>query len=591
MDIHDFLINSIIYLAAAVIGVTIFKRLGLGAVLGYLVSGIVIGPYGLGLIEDVESILHFSEFGVVLLLFVIGLELQPSRLKAFRTQILRSGTLQMSLSSILLFVVLKFGFNLSSVTAAVIAFSLALSSTAFALQTLAEKKQLTTSYGRQSFAILLFQDLAVIPALAILPILSGAGESSLSEALIKFSITIALLIAVVVGGKFLLNPLLRLIARTNLRDVFTAATLLLVFGSAALLEKLGLSMALGAFMAGVLLADSEYRHALEADIEPFKGLLLGLFFIAVGMSVNLQLILERPLFIIGLAIGLISIKFFVLQIVAWQANLTKDSSRRLGLIIPQGGEFAFVLLGVALSANVITQNISEIVIAVVTISMIISPIIYTAYEKFFKQTVVEREADQIESEPEHVIIAGFGRFGQVVARILAVEQIAFTALEKDPAQVDFVRKFGSKIFYGDASRTDLLHAAKAHEARALILAIDDPEESVHAAEIIRSNFPDLTILARARNRQHAFRLMDLNIKVVIRETLDSSLSMTELLLETLGYEETDAISAVKRFKEHDEELLCKQHSIHNDEQALIQSTHDAREELHRLFNADKQKND
>ncbi len=589
MDIHHFLINSIIYLTAAVIGVSIFKRLGLGAVLGYLVGGIIIGPNGLGLIEDVESILHFSEFGVVLLLFVIGLELQPARLKVFRTQILRSGTLQMTLSSVLIFLVLKIGFSLSSVTASVIAFSLALSSTAFALQTLAEKKQLTTSYGRQSFAILLFQDLAVIPALAILPILSGGGETSFSGAALKIIITFAILIGIVFIGKLVLNPILRLIARTNLRDTFTAATLLLVFGSAALLEKFGLSMALGAFMAGVLLADSEYRHALEADIEPFKGLLLGLFFIAVGMSVNIQLIIERPLLFIGMAVALIALKFTVLQLVAWQAKLNSDSSKRLGLIIPQGGEFAFVLLGVALSAKVITPEISESVIAVVTISMIISPLIYTAYEKFSRQDLDEREADEIESESNHVIIAGFGRFGQIVARILAVEQIPFTALEKDSTQVDFVRKFGSKIFYGDASRTDLLHAAKAHEARALVLAIDDPEESVHAAEIIRSNFPDLTILARARNRQHAFRLMDLNIKVVIRETLDSSLRMSEELLETLNYEETDAIRAVKRFKEHDEELLCKQHSIHNDEQALIQSTHDAREELRRLFNADEQK--
>ncbi len=589
MDIHHFLINSIIYLTAAVIGVSVFKRLGLGAVLGYLVGGIIIGPNGLGLIEDVESILHFSEFGVVLLLFVIGLELQPARLKVFRTQILRSGTLQMTLSSVLIFLVLKIGFSLSSVTASVIAFSLALSSTAFALQTLAEKKQLTTSYGRQSFAILLFQDLAVIPALAILPILSGGGETSFSGAALKIIITFAILIGIVLIGKLILNPILRLIARTNLRDTFTAATLLLVFGSAALLEKFGLSMALGAFMAGVLLADSEYRHALEADIEPFKGLLLGLFFIAVGMSVNIQLIIERPLLFIGMAVALIALKFTVLQLVAWQAKLNSDSSKRLGLIIPQGGEFAFVLLGVALSAKVITPEISESVIAVVTISMIISPLIYTAYEKFARQDLDEREADEIESESNHVIIAGFGRFGQIVARILAVEQIPFTALEKDSTQVDFVRKFGSKIFYGDASRTDLLHAAKAHEARALVLAIDDPEESVHAAEIIRSNFPDLTILARARNRQHAFRLMDLNIKVVIRETLDSSLRMSEELLEALNYEETDAIRAVKRFKEHDEELLCKQHSIHNDEQALIQSTHDAREELRRLFNADEQK--
>ena len=591
MDAHHFLISSIIYLTTAVIGVSIFKRLGLGAVLGYLIGGIVIGPSGLGLIENVDSILHFSEIGVVLLLFVIGLELQPSRLKVFRTQILRSGTLQMTLSAVLIFAILSIGFKLDYIAAAVIAFSLALSSTAFALQTLAEKKQLTTNYGRQSFAILLFQDLAVIPALAILPILSGSGETSFSEAALKTLITFGILIGIIIVGKLILNPVLRLIARTNLRDAFTAATLLLVFGSAALLEKLGLSMALGAFMAGVLLADSEYRHALEADIEPFKGLLLGLFFIAVGMSVNIQLIFEHPVFYIGLAFGLIALKFAVLQVVAWQAKLNSDSSKRLGLIIPQGGEFAFVLLGVALSAQVITKELSESVIAVVTISMMISPIIYTAYEKLAKQDSVDREADDIEAETDHVIIAGFGRFGQVVARILAVEQIPFTALEKDSVQVDFVRKFGSKIFYGDASRLDLLHAAKAGEAKALILAIDDPEESVHAAEVIRSNFPDLIVLARARNRQHAFRLMDLNIKVVIRETLDSSLRLTEELLEALNYEESDAIRAVKRFKQHDEELLCKQHAIHNDEQALIQTTVDAREELRRLFNADKQKND
>jgi len=589
MDAHHFLINSIIYLSAAVIGVSIFKRLGLGAVLGYLVGGIIIGPSGLKLIENVETVLHFSEFGVVLLLFVIGLELQPSRLKVFRKQILQSGTLQMSLSTLALFLIFKFAFSLNNISSIVIAFSLALSSTAFALQTLAEKKQLTTAYGRRSFAILLFQDIAVIPALAILPVLAGSSETSLVAGSIKFLLTLAMLLAIVIGGRYLLNPILRLIARTNLRDVFTAATLLLVFGSAAILEKLGLSMALGAFIAGVLLADSEYRHELEADIEPFKGLLLGLFFIAVGMAVNVNLIFERPLFIIGLAFGLLLIKLLVLLIVAKQAQLSSDSSKRLGLIIPQGGEFAFVLLGGALSANILTQNLADITIVVVTVSMIISPMIYAAYEKFSNPLANERETDKIDAEAEHVIIAGFGRFGQIVARILTMEGIPFTALEKDQAQVDFVRKFGSKIYYGDASRLDVLHAANVQDASALVIAIDDIEQSLLIAEIVRKHFPNLSILAKALNRQHAFKLMDLNIKIVIRETLDGSLHMTEDLLEILGYQESDAIRVVKHFREYDAELLIKQHSIHHDEQALIHSAKESQKELKGLIKQDSNK--
>lgn len=588
MDAHHFLISSIIYLSAAVIAVPVFKRLGLGAVLGYLTAGIVIGPWGLGLIENVETVMHFSEFGVVLLLFVIGLELQPSRLKVFRAQILRSGSLQMGLTTLILFLVLRFGFKLSLSAAGIVAFSLALSSTAFALQTLAEKKQLTTSYGRQAFAVLVFQDLAVIPALAIIPALSGTGEISLTTGLVKVLSTTGVIFGIVIAGKYLLNPILGLVARSDAREVFTAATLLLVFGAAALLDSLGMSMALGAFLAGVLLAESEYRHALEADIEPFKGILLGLFFIAVGMSVNIGLMLAHPVMIIGLALGLMLVKITVLLLVARFAKLKNQAPMRLALIIPQGGEFAFVLLSVAVVSKLLSTELSEMVIAVVTISMMLSPLLYTLYEIFSGRRKNAPEADDIEPEEDHVIIAGFGRFGQIVARVLAMEKITFTALEIDPEQVNFVRKFGNTIYYGDASRLDLLHAANAKDAKALVLAIDDPEDSVRAAEMIRSNFPDLTILARARNRQHAYRLLDLGIENVIRETLASSLHMTEDLLELLNYDDSDAIHAVQRFKTHDEELLFKQHAIHNDEQALIQSTHEAREELRRLFNADHQ---
>lgn len=587
MDIHHFLILCIIFLAAAVIAVPLFRFLGLGAVLGYLVAGMVIGPWGLSLVEDVETVLHFSEFGVVLLLFVIGLELQPSRLRVFRANILRAGTMQMALTTLILFLIMFFGFKLTPLVATLIAFSLALSSTAFALQTLAEKKQLTTSYGRQSFAILLFQDLAVIPALAIIPALAGAQELSLAASLPKILINTAAVIVVIIASRFLLNPVLKIIAHSNAREVFTAATLLLVFSAAIIFESFGMSMALGAFLAGVMLADSEYRHALEADIEPFKGILLGLFFMAVGMSVNAGLIMSKPVFIFGLALSLMLIKFGVLQAVGYGARLSQDARFRLALVMPQGGEFAFVLMTVAVASGVIERQLSDLVIAVVSISMLLSPLFYAAFEKLPKRANSMPEADVIEAETRHVIIAGFGRFGQVVARILAVEKIPFTALEKDPQQIKILRKYGNKIYYGDVLRPDLLRAARAGEARAIVLAIDDPEESLHAAGVIRKHFPEIPILARARNRQHALRLLDLNIKIVIRETLESSLLLTEHLLEELGYEETDAIHVVKLFKEHDAELLLRQHAIHNDEQAMIQSISEAREELQRLFDADR----
>ncbi len=577
------LLNAAVFLAAAVILVPLCKRLGLGAVLGYLLAGLAIGPWGLRLLTDVDSILHFSEFGVVLFLFVVGLELQPSRLWRLRREVFLVGGGQVFLTMMLV-AGAALAFGLSGTAALVTGFGLAMSSTAFVLTMLAERKEMGFRYGRLSFAILLFQDLAVIPFLALVPLLAGQGMSGENELWLSVSKVVSALALLVLAGRYLLRPLFRFVATTQLSEVFTAAALLVVIGTALAMDAVGLSMSLGAFLAGVLLADSEYRHELQADIEPFKGLLLGLFFMAVGMSANLGLLLSDPLKVLGLVAGLLAIKAAVLYALGRIAGADNESARALAISTSQGGEFAFVLFGVAAGAGILDAGLKDLLVIVVTLSMTITPPLFALLDRLKQDQ--EPVYDEIRVAASPVIIAGFGPFGQIVGRLLRVKKIAFTVLERDWQQVDFVRRFGNPVFYSDAKRVEVLRAAHAGQARLFVVAIADEDESVRVAETVRHNFPSLPIFAMAVTRRHALKLMDLKI-TVIRRSLYSSLEMSRLLLTELGEDEASAARAIELFRKHDEETLLKQHAVALDEEKVIQTAQEAAQELEALFESDK----
>jgi monovalent cation:proton antiporter-2 (CPA2) family protein len=583
-EIHE----ALIYLAAAVIAVPIFKRLGFGAVLGYLAAGILIGPSILKLITNPESVLHFAELGVVLLLFIIGLELQPSRLWALRRHVFGWGSFQLLVTGgILAAGIAVLGVSVKAAIA--LGLVLALSSTAFALQSLAERKELTTRQGRSAFTILLFQDIAVVPLLAIVPMLgvSQAGAGGSMDWLL-FLRGIGVLVAMVVVGRILLRYVLRIMAQTDVREILTATALLTALGAALIVQAAGLSMALGAFIAGMLLADSEYRHQLEADIEPFKGLLLGLFFIAVGMSVNLGLLLEDPVSVIGLTILLVVVKAAVLYMLGRLQGLKADQARSLAIYLSQGGEFAFVILGVAVTSGVIDMRISEQIIVVVTLSMMATPVLLFLNDLLCARgDDKDREYERPVDEENPVIIAGFGRFGQIIARTLRACGIRFTALDKSPAQVDFVREYGNKIYYGDATRLDLLRAAKAEKARLIVVATDDMADTLKIVELARTHFPNLKIFARARNRNHVYQLMDAGAHFIRRETFHSALRLTEDVLEGLGVSRREAERKVERFREHDRKRLYAGLKYHNNPQRMREMAKTAEEELKALFAEDE----
>ena len=586
----EILSEFIIYLLCAAIAVPLFSKLGFGSVLGYLAAGVVVGPFGLGLIGEVEAKLHFAELGVVLLLFIIGLELKPSRLWVLRRSIFGLGSAQVLLSAALICAVAAmFGFSLKA--ALVLGLVLSLSSTAFVLQMLAEKKQLATRHGRAAFATLLFQDLAVIPMLALIPLLgdpAAAGPTTTENPFLAGLEIILVIVAFVLAGRYLLRPLLRLVVPFG-AEVSTAVALLLVLSSAALMEHLGLSMELGAFLAGVLLADSEYRHELEASIEPFKGLLLGLFFLAVGMSIEVTQLLESPLRLLGLTLLLMALKIAVLYPLGRFYGLSTAASRSYAATLAQGGEFAFVLLGVAISVQALNAEQGDTVVVAVTLSMVLTPFLFMAVEAVNRKltgTEATRPFDEMDDDANQVIIAGFGRFGQITARVLQSRGIGFTALESSAAQVDFVRKFGNKVYYGDPSRLDLLRAAGADKARLMVIAVDDVEASMKTAELVKHQFPHLKILARAHDRHHAYLLMDLGIEHIYRETLGSSLELTQSLLQQLGDSPERASNTVRRFREHDEKTLRMQQAIHRDETKLVETARESVEELRRLFESD-----
>lgn len=575
-----------VFLVAAVFFVPLFRWLRLSSILGYVAAGMVIGPWGFGLIADVHSIMHASEFGVVLLLFVIGLELQPSRLWVLRRAVFGVGSAQVALTTLLIGAVAWLLGN-DVVSAGVMGFGLALSSTALVLQVLAERNQLKSNHGRAAFGILLFQDLAVLPMLAVLPLISPDAQS-LSSPLLGLGKLLLVVTLVIGGGRLVLRPALRLIARTRVTEVFTAAALLIVIGMALAVAKVGLSMSLGAFMAGVLLADSEFRHELEADIEPFKGLLLGLFFISVGMSANLSLLIQVPLTVFAVTIAFMLLKMLIMTLIGRWTGHAKDSAWRLGLSMMAGGEFAFVLFTLATQQHIFTQQAADVLVLSVTLSMMLGPVLSSAYDVLLERWLRAPDGpfDSIEARDGHVLIAGFGRFGQIIGRILRARKINFTALDVSQANIDFLRRFGSQVYYGDASRLDMLRAAGAERATVLVLAIDDVDASIRTAEIVLQYFPDLKIYARARNRQHAFRLMEIGVHLIIRETYASSLEMAQAVMESLGETTHAARAAVKRFREHDEATMLKQFEVRDDDSKLIASAQESVKQLEQLFNAD-----
>ncbi len=580
-----------IYLTAALVAVPLFRRLGFGAILGYLVAGMLIGPAGLSLIGEVESVMQIAEIGVVFLLFVIGLELKPSRLWVMRQAIFLNGSLQVLLAAVPLSLLMHWMFDLSWAVATLVAFALALSSTAFVLQTLAEKKQLGTVHGRQAFGILLFQDLAVIPALAIIPLMGAAGhaQSGDSSMLAQSLQALAVIAALVVGGRYLLRPVFHAVARWGNEESFTIAALLVVLGAALLMDSAELSMGLGAFIAGVLLADSEYRHELEGNITPFKGLLLGLFFISVGMSADFQIIQNNLLVIVGGTLALMTIKGSTLWLGSRALGVDRVNANQLALILAQGGEFAFVLFHTATHEDVLDASITEPLIAIVILSMMLTPLLFMLSDRLGRRAralIPKAHYDTIEHAEPPVIIAGFGRMGQIIARVLQMRGIAFTALEKDAAHVALVRRWGNKIYYGQPNNRETLRAAGADHARLLIVTMDDAEKALRTIELARLHFPHLKIFCRARDRHHALHLMELDVDGVIRETWLSSLEMANQVLQALGDDEKTAQHTTEVFREADEALLKRQLSHRHDLDQMIQSSQQLRTELTELFEAD-----
>jgi monovalent cation:proton antiporter-2 (CPA2) family protein len=581
MPDHGFLHQALIYLAAGVVAVPLFRRLGLGSVLGYLVAGVAIGPGGLALVSEPEAILHFAEFGVVLLLFLVGLELEPRRLWQMRRSILGMGAVQVALT-VAAFAGLGWGFGVPAKVALVAGMGFAMSSTAIALATLQEKGLLATPGGQASFSVLLFQDIAVIPLLLLLAFLQpGQGAEGMDW--MAAARALGVVVVLVAAGRLLLRPLLRFIANTRQREIFVGFCLLLVIGIAALMTQVGLSMALGAFIGGVLLADSEYRHQIELDIEPFKGLLLGLFFIAVGMSVDLGLFLRSPLLVLGLALGVVALKAALLYPIAKTFGYCGRADATLfALGLSQVGEFAFVLFTAA--GSLLPRPTLDVLNAVVAVSMLATPLLLMLYERVLAPRFSAgpaREADAID-EQNPVIIAGFGRFGQVVSRVLGGMKIRSTVVDHDPNQIELVRRFGSKAYYGDATRLDLLEAAGAGKAKLLVVAVDDPDSAMRIVRAAREHFRHLKVVVRARSRTDAFDYHDLNVPAV-RETFGSALDASELALRALDFGPLAARRVVARFRRHDEDLIAEQAAHRGDDRKLIAVSQQGRQDLERLL--------
>lgn len=587
---HSLLADAIAYLAAAAVCVPIASRLGLGSVLGYLAAGVLLGPFVSGLFANVEATLHFAELGVVLMLFVLGLELEPSRLRAMRKAVFGGGSIQMAACGSALAVVgLALGLPASS--AIVAGLAIALSSTAIAVQTMHERRLLKSPTGQTSFGVLLFQDIAAIPLVAIVPVLgtSAAGASEPRWLLIVKSV--GAIILVVFVGRYVTRPVLRAIAKTGLREVFTAATLLLVLAIAQLMSLAGLSMALGAFLAGVLLASSEYRHALETDIQPFKGLLMGLFFVAVGMSIDLGLLAARPAFVLFLVFAYVGVKSLVLWLIAPRIGVPRDHAGMFAALLSQGGEFAFVVFGVASSSALLPGNWQSLLTLVVALSMASTPVLVAGAAALLRRVPQSpaRAHDAIELEDAPVIIAGFGRFGQVVGRLLFASGLKATVLDFDPDTVDTLRRFGFRVFYGDPTRMDLLEQAGIRQAKVLVNAIDDVEANVALATLVRHHFPEVTLVGRARNIAHWATLRKLGFVRIERELFESALRVGRHALELLGTGPFEARERAVAFRRHNlsslEAIIARADRAEDDVLSVAMGGA-AREELAELFRRD-----
>ncbi|RPN42699.1 glutathione-regulated potassium-efflux system protein KefB [Pseudomonas aeruginosa] len=565
----SFLQSGVVFLIAAVFMVPLAKRLQLGAVLGYLLAGVLIGPSVLGLVDNPESVAQISEMGVVLLLFIIGLELSPRRLWVMRKSVFGVGLLQVLLTGVVIGTVALVGFDQPVNSAVVLGLGLALSSTAFGLQILAERKELTQPHGRLAFAILLFQDIAAIPLIAMIPLLSGAHSDAGGSELTQTLKVVGSIAAVVVGGRYLLRPVFRIVAQTKLQDMSTATALLVVMGTALLMELAGVSMALGAFLAGLLLADSEYRHELEAQIEPFKGLLLGLTVLLIA--------LKAP------------VLYFVGRI---SGGLDKASALRLGVVLAAGGEFAFVVFKMARDQGLFQNDLHNLLVLSITLSMALTPLLVLGLARLLAKepeaTKPPPEMERIDNDDTpRVVIAGVGRMGQIVARVLRAQRVPFIALDTSVETIELTRTLGAiPIFYGDPMRPEILRAAQVEKAEFFVIATDDPETNIETAKRVRKLYPHLKIIARARNRQHVHLLLDAGVEPV-RETFFSSLEMSRMVLCGLGLSEEQADARIRRFRRHDEEVLASQHLFYNDRDALIKSAREARVELETLFQTDQ----
>ena len=596
MDTSPWLQTSLIYLAAAVLAVPLAKALGLGSIIGYLAAGIAIGPWGLGLVTDPQAILRFAEFGVVLMLFLVGLELELKRLWALRGPIFGWGSVQL-IGSTLAMAAVGLAFGLDVRLAVVGAFALAMSSTAIGLGVLAERNLAGSVAGRSVLSVSLFQDVASIPVLALLPLLAvgavggasgGAAHGADSGGdWIAAARALAVVLAIVLGGRLLLRPALRWIARSRTPEIFTAASLLLVVGTAWGMQAAGLSMALGAFLAGVLLAESEYRRALETDLEPFKGLLLGLFFIAVGMGIDFGVVLQRPGLVAALVAGFVALKAGVVLAMARWMPVPAGERPVFTLLLAQGGEFGFVVLQAATQGGVIGPTPAALVVAAIALSMLATPLLLAAADRWWAPRVAQRRTElppTVETPQQApVIIAGFGRYGQIVGRLLAANGLEATVLDHDPEQVETVRRFGWRAFYGDATRLDLLRMAGAGQARVLVLAIDDVEQSVAVATLVREHFPQLQVVARARNVAHWRRLNGLGVTLVERETFESALASARSVLELMGWERHAARQSALRFRDHNLELLQRMAPHFGDEARLIAIAKEGRQQLENMW--------
>lgn len=599
---NNFFLQAIVYLAAAVVCVPIAKKIGLSSILGYLFSGIIIGPFVLGFIgSEGQDLMHFAEFGVVMMLFLIGLELDPYKFWKMRRFILGMGSLQVVITSLVIFICCSIIFDWNWQTALTISLALALSSTAIVLQTLKEKGLSQTSVGRSSFAVLLFQDIAVIPILAIIPLLvSGSNvipDEDIHHSLIsnldgwlQTLIVIGTIASIYFVGKYMIVPLLHIVAKTRLQELFTASALLLVLSVSYLMQLVGLSPALGAFMAGVVLANSEFRHELEGDIAPFKGLLLGLFFIGVGASINFKLIIDNPAFILIFGFILTLIKFFVFLGIGKLYKKRIDQNFLFAIGLSQAGEFGFVIMSFSMQLNIIPNILANQIMAIIAISMISTPFLLLLNERLIDPFFGIKEKntntyDEI-NENNDVIIAGFGNFGSTIARLLKSNRIPATILDMDSDRVDSLRKMGFKVYYGDATRLELLKAAGCENAKLFIAAIDNPTANLIVIELLQKHFPHLKILARARNRNDAFELVDMGLDSIYRENLYSAVHLGVDALVFMGHRRYSATRQGQHFIKHDEEAIFRLAKKRHDKKAFMISALEEIEMQEQLFKTD-----